>query len=246
MYLSRAKRRSFSYTALGVATFLVSASTAYADVMTFPATGQIETTSGWVFHDQKNNSVGAGAARGGERVMARTAPRTEKLGSKAVRSLVAQTIKRHSNNAALRRAGLNASQWSALFTAMIRQESGFNPTALSPKGAIGLGQLMPATAKELGVDPHDPAQNLDGAARYLLAQLNKFGSARLALAAYNAGPHRVEQYSDVPPFKETQNYVRAIGRRSGLNVGSTSTALLRPLAVSFGVTPNYEANPILE
>ncbi|MEO1796576.1 MAG: lytic transglycosylase domain-containing protein, partial [Pseudomonadota bacterium] len=92
-----------------------------------------------------------------------------------------------------------------LFLRLVQQESGWNPRARSHKGAMGLAQLMPATARYLRVDPNDPRQNLEGGARYLKEQYNKFRSWRLALAAYNAGPHRVEQYGGVPPFKETQN-----------------------------------------
>jgi soluble lytic murein transglycosylase-like protein len=89
-----------------------------------------------------------------------------------------------------------------------RSESGFNPRIVSPAGAIGVMQLMPATARQLGVDPWDPAQNIMGGARYLRAQLDRFdGSIDLALAAYNAGSGRVVQYGGVPPFRETQTYV---------------------------------------
>ncbi|MEI4195159.1 lytic transglycosylase domain-containing protein [Roseovarius sp. E0-M6] len=97
-----------------------------------------------------------------------------------------------------------------LFLRLVQQESGWKPTALSHKGAIGLAQLMPMTARKLSVDPHDPAQNLDGGARYLAQQYRAFGSWRLALAAYNAGPGAVKKYGGVPPYKETQNYVRVI------------------------------------
>ena len=97
-----------------------------------------------------------------------------------------------------------------LFVRLVQQESGWNPGAVSPKGAMGLAQLMPETARRLGVDPMDPHENLEGGARYLRQQYEKFGSWRLALAAYNAGPGAVEKYGDVPPYQETQNYVRAI------------------------------------
>ncbi len=111
---------------------------------------------------------------------------------------------------------------------MIEAESSYNTTAISPKGAYGLGQLMPATARELGVDPRDVSQNLDGAARYLLAQLAEFRSVDLALAAYNAGPHRVEQYSGVPPFSETRTYITRIHDiRERLSGGTSLPAPLR-------------------
>ncbi|RPE71461.1 soluble lytic murein transglycosylase-like protein [Pacificibacter maritimus] len=97
-----------------------------------------------------------------------------------------------------------------LFLRLIQQESGWNANAKSHKGALGLAQLMPQTAKVLGVNPNDPHQNLEGGARYLRQMYNKFGSWRLALAAYNAGPGAVEKYGGVPPYKETKNYVSVI------------------------------------
>lgn len=100
-----------------------------------------------------------------------------------------------------------------LFLRLVQQESGWNPTARSSKGALGLAQLMPTTARALGVDPLNPQQNLDGGARYLRAQYETFGTWRLALAAYNAGPGAVTQYQGVPPYAETQNYVQVIWGR---------------------------------
>ncbi len=97
-----------------------------------------------------------------------------------------------------------------LFLRLVQQESNWNPTARSHKGALGLAQLMPATAAVLGVDPTNPLQNLDGGARYLAQQYRKFGSWRLALAAYNAGPGAVIKHGGIPPYKETKNYVRKI------------------------------------
>lgn len=93
---------------------------------------------------------------------------------------------------------------------LIETESGFNPTARSPKGALGIAQFMPATAKELGVDPLDPLQAIPGSAKYLRSHYNKFGDWPLALAAYNAGPGAVEKHKGIPPFPETQEYVKKI------------------------------------
>ena len=108
--------------------------------------------------------------------------------------------------AAAQRHGIPAD----LFARLVQQESGWNPNAVSSKGAIGLAQLMPATAARLGVNPRDPAQNLEGGARYLRMQYDLFGSWRLALAAYNAGPGAVQTHGGIPPYRETQGYVRAI------------------------------------
>ncbi len=97
-----------------------------------------------------------------------------------------------------------------LFLRLVQQESGWSMAAVSVKGAIGLAQLMPETAAQLGVDIRDPRQNLDGGARYLRMMYDRYGSWRLALAAYNAGPDAVDKTGGVPPYRETQNYVAAI------------------------------------
>ncbi len=109
-----------------------------------------------------------------------------------------------------RQAALRHGLPQGLFLRLVQRESNWDPNAVSHKGALGLAQLLPDTARELGVDPLDPAQNLDGGARYLRAQYRAFGSWRLALAAYNAGPEAVRRYGGVPPFDETRAYLRAI------------------------------------
>ncbi|MGJ5618999.1 lytic transglycosylase domain-containing protein [Sulfitobacter sp. MF3-043] len=97
-----------------------------------------------------------------------------------------------------------------LFLRLIQQESGWNAGARSHKGAMGLAQLMPATARKLRVNPDNPEENLEGGARYLKQQYRTFGTWRLALAAYNAGPGAVKKYGGIPPYKETRNYVKII------------------------------------
>jgi soluble lytic murein transglycosylase-like protein len=111
-------------------------------------------------------------------------------------------------------AGIAAKKYSlpeSFVRSVMKAESGFQPAALSPKGAIGLMQLMPATAKTLGVDPHDPSQNADGGAKYLRELLAKYeddpDQVLLALAAYNAGPAAVARFHGVPPYRETREYI---------------------------------------
>ena len=138
-----------------------------------------------------------------------------------VASMIGATIDRYKDDPRIAAAGLSSDDFGRVFTNLVRQESGFRPGAIGPETrtgerAIGLTQLMPGTAQYLGVDPSDPAQNLDGGARYFLEQLGNFGSVDLALAAYNAGPGAVEKHGGIPPYDETRNYVASIRSRSGV------------------------------
>ncbi len=108
------------------------------------------------------------------------------------------------------RAGSRHGVHPALLAAVAQQESGFDASAVSPAGAQGLMQFMPATARDLGVNPFDPASAVDGAARYLADLTGQFGSTELGLAAYNAGPGTVRRHGGIPPYPETQSYVRSV------------------------------------
>lgn len=132
-------------------------------------------------------------------------PRTHQVGSapamtESLRAAFEETADRY---------GLDVN----LLMAVSWQESAFNPSAVSHAGAMGLMQLMPGTAAGLGVDPTNPLENLDGGARYLREQIDRFGSVELALAAYNAGPGAVQRHGGIPPFEETQNYVPMVLQR---------------------------------
>lgn len=123
--------------------------------------------------------------------------------------------------AALTQAAAAANISPALLSALVWQESRWNPQAISRKGAMGLAQLMPATARDLGVNPADPIANLNGGARYLRQLLDQFdGNVEKALAAYNAGAARVRNAGGVPAIAETRNYVTSIVRRISAS-GST-------------------------
>ena len=181
-----------------------------ADVIAFDRDGTART-SGWTFHGARPAWAGLDDSAEADAVLV-SLDATPPSSHSGILGLIRATADRHAGNRALRQVGLDADDWQILFRALVEAESSYNPTAISPKGAYGLGQLMPDTARALGVDPRDPSQNLDGAARYLLAQLGTFKDIDLALAAYNAGPHRVAEYSGIPPFTETRDYIARIHR----------------------------------
>jgi soluble lytic murein transglycosylase-like protein len=132
----------------------------------------------------------------------------------------------------------------ALLKGLIRQESNFNASAQSGAGAQGLTQLMPATARSLGVDPTDPAQAIDGGAKYLKQQLDRFGGdASKALAAYNAGPGAVAKYGGVPPYAETQNYVKSVlAFADQYRAAAATTAATAATATATGATGTTAAS----
>ncbi|MEL6284797.1 MAG: lytic transglycosylase domain-containing protein [Pseudomonadota bacterium] len=162
-----------------------------------------------------NDGIGQGSASDLMRIFGEDAENSEETYEVAsiapLPSLLAaidETALRYAGHPGLRAADLTVTDWLNLYRANIEVESAYDPSARSRVGAIGLGQLMPATARELGVDPHDIAQNLDGSARYLAMMLAEFGDPRLALAAYNAGPDAVQEHGGIPPYRETQTHVR--------------------------------------
>lgn len=149
---------------------------------------------------------------------------TARHGAPAVRRVptgdLVRLIESHS-----RRQRLDA----GLVRAVVQVESGYNPYARSRKGAMGLMQLMPTTARHLRVgDPYDPDENLRGGTEYLRAMLDRFaGRLDLALAGYNAGPEAVERYGGIPPYQETRGYVESVlGLYRGAGAGATSALAL--------------------
>lgn len=134
-------------------------------------------------------------------------------GKTGIEEMIVATARKYAGHPGLARAGLSPVEFRIWFQSLVKQESGFSIGARSPAGAFGLTQVIPETARDLGIYPayyDDPMLQLDGGARYFLAQLNTFGSVPLALAAYNAGPGAVTKYGGIPPFAETRDYVARI------------------------------------
>jgi len=132
-----------------------------------------------------------------------------------------------------------------LVHSIIRVESNYNPDAVSPKGAQGLMQLMPPTARGLGVtDSFDPRQNIEAGVRYLKYLQDMYKDDRLALAAYNAGPGAVQKYKWIPPYPETQDYVNRVGQQYGAAKKAAAQHLAEPVAPPVGVME--EQHPKLE
>ncbi len=174
-------------------------------------------------------------------VSRRATPTTVPASRAQYRALAEEVALAHAGGPGPRAAGLDALTFQRVFVALVRQESGFNPRAVSPVGAQGLGQLMPETARLLGVtDSFDPHQNLNGAARYFTQQLARFKDVRLALAAYNAGPRRVERYGGIPPFPETRNYVASITAATGLRAPAADPASVTPVAEASTPSPDTQ------
>lgn len=149
-------------------------------------------------------------------------PRGRK-GSPQIEALIQEVALKYARHQGIRAASLSTTEWIALFRANIAIESNFRQSARSHVGAIGLGQLMPATARRLGVDPYDARENLNGSARYLLMQLERFRSKELALAAYNAGPEAVDKYDGIPPYRETEGHVTKVLKIYHQTVGQETT-----------------------
>lgn len=168
-----------------------------------------------------NDGIGQGSASDGLRIFGEDGVEDDEARIAAVApnisvprpdilAAIQDTGLRYAGHPGLRAANITVTDWLNLYRANIEIESAYDPRAVSHAGAIGLGQLMPDTARALGVDPHDWRQNLDGSARYLALMLAEFGDVRLALAAYNAGPDAVRNHGGIPPFQETDSHVQRV------------------------------------
>jgi hypothetical protein len=188
------------------ASVVLSGGSSKADVWEFDRQGNVllspnEYFAHNVYYDENVPGKGAGAP---------VSKSTRSVNNAIYRPMAEGVAEVYAADPAVAGAGLDEDDFVRLFVALIDQESRFNPKAVSPKGARGLGQLMPETAALLAVDATEPMANLHGAARYLTAQLAEFGRVDWALAAYNAGPERVAQYDGIPPYRETRDYVARI------------------------------------
>ncbi|HEX8179793.1 MAG TPA: lytic transglycosylase domain-containing protein [Pyrinomonadaceae bacterium] len=167
---------------------------------------------------------------------------TPSLSMTASQSLDGFTTGNPKIDALIAEAGARNGVDPVLLYAIMHRESSFHTGAVSPKGARGLMQLMPATAVRFGVrNIFDPAQNIDGGARYVRFLLNRFsGDVRLALAGYNAGEGAVDKYNGIPPYRETQEYVRLIGQRYALMRNPQTARIATPVTNTQAATLNAE------
>jgi hypothetical protein len=220
--------KTLGFTAALCATVTAAASSSRADVWEFDRQGNVLVSPEMHRADNEHydeNGFGEGASTP-------VTQSTRNVHTAIYRPMAEGVAEVYASDPAVTSAGLEETDFVRLFVALIDQESRFNPKALSPKGARGLGQLMPETAEQLGVDPSEPMANLHGAARYLTAQLAEFGRVDWALAAYNAGPHRVEQFHGIPPYRETRDYVARITAAAELADSPASS----PARASVGAT----------
>ena len=217
--------KALGFTAGICVAFIASTSSSKADVWEFDRQGNVllspdEYESHNVYYD--GNGFGDLPAPA-------VSKSSRSVNSAIYRPMAEGVAEVYAEDPAVAAAGLDAEEFVRVFVALIDQESRFNPRALSPKGARGLGQLMPETAALLGVeDPTEPMANLHGAARYLTAQLAEFGRVDWALAAYNAGPHRVMQFDGIPPYRETRDYVARIAAAADLTDAPASVRATTP------------------
>lgn len=181
------------------------------------------------------------AATGGKTLVVRADPRTGKLvrtvtGPKAPRKDIADVV-----DQAARKHDVDP----LLVQSLISVESGYNSNAVSPKGAQGLMQLMPATARMLGVsNSFDPQQNIEAGVKYLKYLQGIYKDDRLALAAYNAGPAAVEKYRSIPPYAETQNYVKQVAKQ--YSEARKTAAANAPAPAAAKIEAPQEQHPKLE
>lgn len=172
--------------------------------------------------------------RTGRLVRSVTAPRAPRLPKREIADLVDQSARKHDVD-------------PLLVHSVIQVESDYNSNAVSPKGAEGLMQLMPGTARMLGVsDSFDPQQNIEAGVKYLKYLQGIYKDDRLALAAYNAGPGAVEKYKAVPPYAETQNYVNQVGKRYDEARKAASKELAAAVPEAPAAVPTVEQHPKLE